>query len=108
MAIEDSTPNVPANAELPIPSSSPPQSTLTPRRLTVSYIGLGMPYLRLQGRWLEKAGFCVGTPVRIEVAEGRLTVSASEPEEPPHCADPDCPHETKNKRKRHDEPQDCE
>lgn len=66
--------------------------------MTVSYVGPSTPYLRLQGHWLERAGFPVGTPVRVGVSERRLIVEAVEPEEPPHCAEPNCPHETKNKQ----------
>ena len=33
-----------------------------------------MPYLRLQGRWLDRAGFARGTRVRVEVAPGRLVI----------------------------------
>lgn len=31
-----------------------------------------VPFLRLQGRWLQQAGFAIGTPVRILVSPGRL------------------------------------
>jgi len=31
-----------------------------------------MPYLRLLGRWLERAGFTVGEKVRVTVAASRL------------------------------------
>jgi Toxin SymE, type I toxin-antitoxin system len=33
-----------------------------------------MPFLRLHGRWLERAGFAVGTNVRVEVQSGRLVI----------------------------------
>jgi hypothetical protein len=33
-----------------------------------------VPYLRLRGRWLEKAGFVIGRHVKIEVGECRLTI----------------------------------
>jgi hypothetical protein len=43
-----------------------------------------MPFLRLQGRWLDQAGFAIGANVRVEVAAGRLVVevidSAAQPE----------------------------
>jgi hypothetical protein len=43
-----------------------------------------MPFLRLQGRWLDQAGFAIGANVRVEVAAGRLIVevidSAAQPE----------------------------
>ena len=42
-----------------------------------------MPFLRLQGRWLNEAGFAIGASVRVEVAAGRLVleVIGTEPEE---------------------------
>ena len=101
MAIEDSTPTLPAIPELSFPPSSPSPPNFAPRRMKVSYIGPSTPYLRLQGRWLERAGFPVGTPVRVEVSDRRLIVEAVEPEEPLHCAEPNCPHETNNKHRRH-------
>jgi hypothetical protein len=33
-----------------------------------------MPFLRLQGRWLDQAGFAIGANVRVEVAAGRLVL----------------------------------
>jgi hypothetical protein len=33
-----------------------------------------VPYLRLRGRWLEKAGFVIGRHVKIEGNEGRMTI----------------------------------
>ena len=40
-----------------------------------------MPFLRLQGRWLDEAGFAIGTNVRIEVAAGRLVLEVVESEQ---------------------------
>ena len=37
-----------------------------------------MPFLRLQGRWLDQAGFAIGANVRVEVAAGRLVVEVIE------------------------------
>jgi len=54
--------------------------THRPRKLTVGYIGPGTPYLRMQGRWLDLAGFGVGTSVRVEVSERHLIVQAIEAE----------------------------
>jgi ribosome-binding protein aMBF1 (putative translation factor) len=73
------------------------QRTFTYRRMTVSYIGPSMPYLRFQGRWLDRAGFRVGTPVRVEVAEGRLILEVVRLEEA-RCAEPNCPDEVSRKR----------
>jgi toxic protein SymE len=38
-----------------------------------------MPFLRLQGRWLDQAGFAIGANVRVEVAAGRLVLEVVEP-----------------------------
>jgi hypothetical protein len=56
-----------------------PKSSTASRRLKVIGTGEGwprldVPYLRLRGRWLEKAGFVIGRHVKIEVGEGRLTI----------------------------------
>lgn len=37
-----------------------------------------MPFLRLQGRWLDQAGFAIGNSVRVEVAAGRLVLEVIE------------------------------
>jgi len=58
---------------------------MSPRRLTVSSFYPECraarprdlppkPFLRLQGRWLDQAGFAIGAPVRVEVTAGRLVV----------------------------------
>lgn len=33
-----------------------------------------MPFLRLQGRWLDQAGFRVGAQVQVQVDRGRLVL----------------------------------
>jgi hypothetical protein len=33
-----------------------------------------MPQLRLQGRWLDQAGFAIGKPVRVAVAPGLISL----------------------------------
>src|SRR5690242_20538786 len=40
-----------------------------------------MPFLRLQGRWLDQAGFAIGADVRVEVQAGRLVLEVVEPEQ---------------------------
>ncbi len=62
------------------------------RRLTVSYrqpdsrcrVPLHrpepMPFVRLQGRWLDQAGFAIGAQVRVQVMPGRLVLEVIEPE----------------------------
>lgn len=60
------------------------------RRLKVSYWRpesrvplhrlLPMPFLRLQGRWLDQAGFAIGADVRVQVTPGRLVLEVIEPE----------------------------
>ncbi len=79
-----------------LPYPPPHARTFSPRKMTVSYIGPSMPYLRLQGQWLDRAGFRVGTRVRIEVSDRRLIMEAVEPEDT-HCAEPNCPYEAGRK-----------
>jgi hypothetical protein len=50
-----------------------------PRRLTIGCTGTGaprpdVPFLRLSGRWLERAGFAIGGKVKIDVSDGRLII----------------------------------
>lgn len=58
------------------------------RRLTVSSASNYPEYvpfaaLRIKGKWLEAAGFPVGTPVEIVVEDGRMVVTAlPKPEKP--------------------------
>jgi hypothetical protein len=40
-------------------------------------------HIRMMGRWVEKAGFTIGTQVNVEVSSGRLLISLlPEPPEP--------------------------
>lgn len=41
-----------------------------------------MPFVRLSGRWLDRAGFAIGTAVRVQVSRGRLVLEAIEPDRP--------------------------
>ena len=41
------------------------------------------PHLRLTGRWLDRAGFTVGTAVRVQVERGRLVLEVIESEGKP-------------------------
>jgi Toxin SymE, type I toxin-antitoxin system len=69
------------------------------RRLTVSYQTSttyhreppfrplpAKPFLRLQGRWLDAAGFAIGAQVCVQVMPGRLVLEVIEPE---RTAEPD-------------------
>jgi hypothetical protein len=57
---------------------------MKPRHLRVSYrrpeslvplrLPAPMPFLRLQGRWLDEAGFGIGMTVRVQVTPGRLVL----------------------------------
>ena len=79
-------------AQDPITRNFTQISTESPqiRRLTVSYgtfrvhgpdgRAMSVPLLRLQGAWLERAGFSVGVPVKVHVSPGRLVIEAAEPE----------------------------
>ena len=65
------------------------------RRLTVSYgtyrvhgpdgCAMSVPLLRLQGAWLECAGFEIGVTVKVHVSRGRLVIEAAEPEHVPQA-----------------------
>ena len=47
------------------------------RYLHVSKIGYEneyVPYIRLKGKWLEKSGFSIGEPIKVDVGKGKLTV----------------------------------
>ena len=44
-----------------------------------------VPQLRLQGAWLEDAGFAIGTPVKVHVSRGRLVIEAIESERVPQA-----------------------
>ena len=41
-----------------------------------------MPFLHLQGRWLERAGFAIGTNVHVAVSPGRLILEMADAESP--------------------------
>jgi Toxin SymE, type I toxin-antitoxin system len=63
------------------------------RRLTVSYGtfrvrgpdggAMSVPLLRLQGAWLERAGFAIGASVQVHVSRGRIVIEAVESERVP-------------------------
>ena len=98
MAIDEFTMKVPAEMEpLEIPPSPP---TLKPHEMTVSYLGPHTPSLRLQGRWLERAGFPVGTRVRVDVSPRRLIVEAIEHEDLAICAVAEPSRETRPAKRR--------
>jgi hypothetical protein len=44
---------------------------------------MSVPMLRLQGAWLERAGFAIGVPVKVHVSPGRLVIEAAESERVP-------------------------
>ncbi len=54
------------------------------RHFTVGYRPVlpRMPFVRLAGRWLERAGFGIGTAVRVQVRPGLLVIEAIEPDRP--------------------------
>lgn len=71
---------------------------MKPRRLTVSRTyyaepllrrrvpapARALPQLRLQGRWLEQAGFAIGAQIEVAVAAGELIVKVLPPAELSH------------------------
>src|SRR5580704_10472385 len=95
------TTTVPESPGLPTVPSLPASQSFDSHRVTVGSTDPGVPFLRLRGRWLERAGFEVNAPVRVEVSDRRLVLEVCEPEGPSHCAEPNCPHEAKAKPRRH-------
>lgn len=59
---------------LTVSSSHPESRAVRPRYLPAA----PMPFLRLRGRWLDQAGFAIGTNVRVTVSAGRLVVEVIE------------------------------
>jgi Toxin SymE, type I toxin-antitoxin system len=55
---------------LTISSSHPESRAARHRHVPIA----PMPFLRLRGRWLDRAGFTIGAPVRVVVSAGRLVV----------------------------------
>ena len=63
---------------------------MSPRRLRVSYRPTDssvplrrlapMPFLRLQGRWLDRACFAVGADAQAQVKPGRLVIEVIDPQ----------------------------
>jgi Toxin SymE, type I toxin-antitoxin system len=55
------------------------------RRLQVGYLAGSArkhpPHIRLTGRWVEQAGFRVGTHVSVEVSPSRIVIEPIDPEE---------------------------
>ena len=84
-------------------STTAPSSAAHKRRhMTVSYWGTDMLLLRLQGHWLGRAGFPVGTNVRVDVWPRRLVVEVIERTEFLGCAEPNCARETESSECRAD------
>ena len=46
---------------------------------------MSVPLLRLQGAWLESAGFAIGVPVKVQVSRGRLVIEAVESQRVPQA-----------------------
>ena len=49
------------------------------RKLTVNYLYTNgnkkpYPFIRLQGRWLERLGFAVGDKVMVTAGEGKIVI----------------------------------
>jgi Toxin SymE, type I toxin-antitoxin system len=57
------------------------------RRLQVGYLAGAArkhpPQIRISGRWVEEAGFPVGTHVNVEVSPSRIVIEPIHPEEYP-------------------------
>ena len=62
---------------LKISSMSQPRSPANHRASDMPPTDLAVvPWLRLAGRWLEKAGFAVDGQVKVQVEMGRLVITA--------------------------------
>lgn len=52
------------------------------RILSISYLAVynrkETPFIRLQGRWLEKLGFEIGKKVIVEESQGKLVLKVEE------------------------------
>jgi hypothetical protein len=51
------------------------------RKTTVTYAFRNndcIPMIRLRGKWLQRAGFEEGFPIRVEVTPGKLTLTLAE------------------------------
>jgi len=57
------------------PSSPPPSKRRSPRQ---THRPKAVPFLRLSGRWLEAAGFEIGSKVRVVVKADRLVVEPAD------------------------------
>lgn len=97
MAIDDSTTALPSGAEALSRAITARPLSADARHLTVGYVlsekshppGKSLtfkaghpperpPLLRVQGRWLDRAGFAIGTKVRVLVAPKRLIIEVVE------------------------------
>lgn len=72
-------PSLPMNNRCLTVSRHYPESRAASHRRPLSVAP--MPFLRLQGRWLDEAGFTIGANVRVEVSAGRLVVEVIESEQ---------------------------
>jgi toxic protein SymE len=79
MATLESTTQQSTDAKLVSLSSAVPEQKFDSRRLTVSGGAMSggegsAPCIRLLGRWLEQAGFAIGSKVDVSVTSGRLVI----------------------------------
>jgi len=37
-----------------------------------------VPWINIQGQWLEQAGFSINTPIKVEVSAGRLVLTTAQ------------------------------
>lgn len=40
--------------------------------------GKARPMIRMIGRYLERYGFAVGTPIEVDIEQGRITITTNE------------------------------
>ena len=69
-------------------STTQQSQSVTPkhiRHLQVGYLASSArkrpPHIRIVGRWVEQAGFPVGTHVNVEVSDGRIVIERAPPSE---------------------------
>jgi hypothetical protein len=65
-----------------------PELPITSRQLVVSQLVqsrgrdlVSVPYIRLSGLWLKRAGFSIGTRIEVLIQPGKLLIVCSEPEQ---------------------------
>ena len=80
---------------------------MSSRKLTVSKVYANskpVPAVRVQGKWLEDIGFCVGCKVEIYQSAGEITIKLAESQENEIVAEFKSDKKYSHKRKRQTQP----